>query len=124
RAGLVERHHSFFAEQRIGERRLADVWPADDRDLDPPIDVAMRRRDILRGCRSARERFVDQPANIFTMRGGYGERRSESELVKVGDCALRLEPFGFVYRKNDGTSRATQQVRERTVLRRNARARI
>jgi hypothetical protein len=62
RAGLVERDHPLLAEERVDERRLADVGPTDDRDLDR---VVVRGFGVLRSeraratarARRARRRF-------------------------------------------------------------------
>ena len=43
RAGLVERDDALLAEDRVDERRLADVGPADDRHLDRLRDARGRR---------------------------------------------------------------------------------
>ena len=41
RARLVEGDDALLAEQRVDQRRLADVGAADDRDLDPAVGVAL-----------------------------------------------------------------------------------
>ena len=72
RAGLVERDHALLAEQRVDERRLADVRAADDGDLDGVV-LAVAPRRVVGGRRALREyaeRDLDQRVDVVAMRRG------------------------------------------------------
>jgi len=89
RAGLVERDDALLAEQRVDERRLADVRTPDDGDLD--ATPARRRRLVVYDAGrnlDAVERDVNEVAHVLAMLGRDRKRLAEAELVEVGHRAL------------------------------------
>ena len=115
-ARLFEGDDALLAQQRVDQRRFADVGPADDRDANSL--VLFRDRLILgRGGRGAHgERMLDQLAHVLAVRGGDRQRGAERELVKFGAGALGGQAFGFVHGDQHGPARAAEQVGDRAIL--------
>ena len=122
RSGLIESDQALLAEQRVDECRLADVWPADDRDA-----------DLLRGvapCRSRPVRARIQPGPRPS------DRRHRRHVPRLSDCGLaetELVELRYASSGNPSalftarTSRrplARRRSAMRSILRRQALARV
>ena len=97
RARLVEGDHALLAEQRIDQRRFADVRAPDDRDLDAPVarlrpPASSVGRAWCAGhsasASSTRSRTLSPCADEI------GSGVAERQLVEVGRGALGGKPFG------------------------------
>jgi hypothetical protein len=116
-AGHVERNHALLADERVDQRRLADVRTAHDGDLDAARSlflVALFR--LPRVCDF--QRIVDHLGHAVAVRRRNGARIAEPELVEVrGDRAV-LHPLGLVDDEENRPANLAQIVGNRLVLRR------
>ena len=90
---------SFFLQQTIDERRLADVGPPDDRDL--RLGIARRRRRVAPALGHPRQHHVQQVADPFAMLGRDLDDRLEPERIELHRPAPGLAVVGLVDRHQD-----------------------
>ena len=86
--------HPLGPEERVDQRRLADVRAPDDRHPRrgrPRSSSAAARRDRGRAAR-ARDEAVEQVAGAAAVRGRDGDRLAEPERVQLGDQRLVARP--------------------------------
>ena len=112
---LVERDDALLAEQRIDERGLADVRPADDGNPDTPLAIGLVVGIGVPRAR-CRERDVDQVADVFAVRRGNRQRLAQAELVELRNGSLGWKAFRLVDGEHDRPSRLAQQLGDVTVL--------
>ncbi|CAM2159381.1 hypothetical protein PT2222_50242 [Paraburkholderia tropica] len=119
RAGHVERDHAIFADQRVHERRLADVRATDDRDFHAVLAgvVFVLFRTIGVGLV---ERLVDHFGHAVAVRSRNRARVAEAEFVKVGGHGTVFHAFGLVDHEEDRTAGLAQVIGDVLVLRREA----
>ena len=91
RSRLVESDDPVFAKQRVDQRALADVWPADDGDLD---HVALGLAFHRFGTRF--ERQVDECAHSLAVSCGNRHWLTEPQFVEIRDDDTDAHPFRLV----------------------------
>ena len=113
RARLVEGDHPLLAEQRVDERRLADVRPADDRDLDRRVGVgAIVGQRRLAGSSGAAAAGTSASAistsarDVLAVRRRNGVRLAEAQLVELGGGALRRRGLPPCWRRAPRVARS------------------
>ncbi len=117
RPWLVECDHPFFPEQRVDERRLADVGSTDDRD--PNGLLAGLRACVVRGWNRGRRHGqgeLGKLRDVFAVGGRNRVRLTEPELVELVRRAAGCQPLRLVGGENDGPAGAAQKVGDVTVL--------
>ena len=144
RARQIERDHALLAEQRIDERRFADVWPPHDRQFDAVVRVrtgVVRIRVLLERGRIrflivrmefSRRRVFAKPLkgdlhqiiDPVAVRGGNGVRFAKPEFMKLGNCAAVGHTLGFVHAQEHALSRLAQQAGNIVIVRIEARSRV
>ena len=122
RARLVEGDDPLLAEQRVHQRRLADVRAADDRDLDPAVGVALLLAGRVGGHQ--RQRVLDHRLHVVAVRRRDRMRLAQPQLVEIGGRALGRQALGLVHRQHHRAPRAAQQVGDRLVLQRQSLPRV
>jgi hypothetical protein len=121
RARLVEGDHALLAEDRVHERRLADVGAADDRHLDRARTLAIfggRTGSSSSPAGNHVEHVLDELAHVLAVRRRDRDGVAQPELVELGDGAIRRKPFRLVDHEHHRTPRLAQEVGDHRVLRR------
>ena len=112
--------HPLLAEQRVQERRLADVRPAEDRDADRL--VADRRLSLAPG--QPRDDLVEQVAGAVAVERRERHRVAEAEPVELDRIEVAARVVDLVREHDHRLARGAQDRRELLVARRDARPRV
>jgi hypothetical protein len=107
---------SLLADQRVDQRRLADVRTPHDGDLDAVRGLLFVALFRLTGIRDF-QRLVDHVRHAVAVRRRNGARVAETEFVEVrGDRAV-LHPLGLVDDEENRPAGLAQIIGDRLVLR-------
>jgi hypothetical protein len=115
-AGLRSRQHAILAEQRVDQRRLADIGPADDGQPDRPVlgfvcsTFAGRRQPGL-------ERFIEL-VHAVAVGGRDRHRLAEAKLEGFIEPGLAGTALGLVGAHDDRLAGAAHDLGELAVDRR------
>src|SRR5581483_8268013 len=120
RARLVEGDDALLADQRVHQRGLADVRPADDRDARVAAVLVL----VFRAFRKALEDRFEELAHALAVGRGDGDRIAQAELVELRGRRVALQALALV--RGDGERRAhlAQLLGDQAVRRREPGARV
>ena len=107
RPGHVGDDHALFPEERVQERRLADVRAAEDRD--PDRLVADRR---LVRSRQSRDDLVEQVARAVPVERGERHRVAEPEAMELDRLEVAPRVVDLVREHDHGLARGAEDRRE------------
>ena len=119
RAGQVGHDHALVAEDRVQQRRLADVRAAEDRDADRIVGSLHAS-----GSRKLVDDHVEEVAAAVPVQRRNRPRFAEAEAVEVERKALLRGVVDLVRDQQYGFARAAKDVGDLLVSGRHSRARI
>ena len=119
RPGDVGDDHALLAEQRVQERRLADVRPAEDRDADRLV-----ADDRLGPARQLRHDLVEQVARAVPVQRGERHGVAEAEPVELDRLEVAARVVDLVREHDHGLAGGPQDRRELLVARRDPGPRV
>ena len=103
--GLVGDHHALLAEQRVDQRRLADVRAASHRNARDIVE-----RLGLADLWQRREHTGHERIQTFAMRSGNSEWIAQTECEELSRRTVRFLAFGLVNRERDRFAQAPQDL--------------
>ncbi len=129
-AGLRAGEHAILAEQSVDQGRLADIGPADDRQLQRPLALALafrrghRRRRACCLLVGERRKHGKKIGHAVAMLGRDRHGLAEPQREGLEDAAGAGTPLGLVRHQHHRRLAAAQPIGEMAVDRRDADARV